>query len=127
MNRQERNLARHFQRLQGTAGVAVTYSRGAASVEIALAVPGQTPVSIEDEAGVSIRGKRADWIIMAADLVLGGVAVLPEVGDQIRVAAATGTAVYEVQRLAGEGHCVACDQKQTAFRIHTRLINTETP
>jgi hypothetical protein len=110
--------------LRSSRGLDVTYCRGDATVAVT-AVPGQTRVTVEDASGLSIRAKRRDWIVRASDLLLGGQTVLPEVGDTIRLTVGQDVQVFEVQRLAGEGHYTACDDLGQVLRIHTRQIDTE--
>lgn len=102
-------------------GLAVTYRRGEASVAIT-AVPAATRVEVSDGSGVAVRATRRDWLVRAADLVLDGETVGPEVGDRIEMAAGDGGAVFEVQRLAGEGHVQACDALGAVLRVHTRQV-----
>jgi hypothetical protein len=128
VNRVQRNVARHYQRLAASAAVTVTYGRGGQSVELQ-AVPAETAVRVEDAEGLSVRAKRRDWIVTAADLVIGGQVILPEAGDTIRVAVGDPPdqeiQVFEVQRLVGESHYYACDDEGRVLRVHARHVDTE--
>lgn len=123
-SRMQQSVDRHFQRLLERSGEAATYSRGQLSAAIT-AAPGSTAVTVEDAEGVSVRAKRCDWIVKASQLVLDGEQVTPEVGDLIRLADGGQTAVYEVQRLAGDGHYRPCAPGSAYLRIHTRQVDTE--
>ena len=96
--------------VRASAGRAVTYRRGGAEASLT-AVAGQTRVDIEDASGLSIRSRRRDWIVRAADLALDGEVITPEVGDQILLTVGEGARVFEVQRPAGEGAFQAMDDQ----------------
>ena len=106
-------------------GLTVTYSRDGSAVQVA-AIPGQTRITAEDASGLTISARRRDWIIRAADLVLDGEVVLPEVGDLVRLTVGDEVQVFEVQRLAGEAHYYAQDDLGQVLRVHTNQIGTET-
>lgn len=113
------NLAASLHRtLRSNRGQQAVYARGADQVELE-AVAGSTQVEQADDAGAAVQSRRTDWILLAADLVLGGQAVWPQVGDRLTLS--ESGEVYEVQPLAGE-HARACDETRTTVRVHTRLI-----
>lgn len=118
MSRQSQHLARHYDRLWAAAAIDATYSRGDLSVSVCV-VPARTGVELADDAGAAIRSQHRDYLVKAADLVLGGQRIWPEVGDRILLAETGET--LEVQPLAGE-HARACDDLSTTIRVHTRLI-----
>jgi len=124
MNRMQKNLANHYRRLFASAAVSITYARGGQAMSLE-AVQGQTPVHVEDSDGQLVRSKRSDWIIRAADLILGDENITPMVSDTIRVDVNKQTATYEVQRIAGEDCYYECDDLGTYLRIHTRQVNTD--
>ena len=113
-------LAAH-NAISGHRGYDVVYARGQETAAIT-AVAGQSRVIVEDSAGVSIRARRRDWLVRAADLVMGGEVVLPQVGDRVLLTVGEAVQVYEVQRLAGEGCYAASDDLGQVLRIHTRQI-----
>lgn len=118
MSRQSQQLARHYARLWAAAAIDATYTRGDLSAVLTV-VPARTGVELADDAGAAIRTKHRDYLVKAADLVLGSQQVWPEVGDRILLAETGET--LEVQPLAGE-HARGCDDLQTTIRVHTRLI-----
>lgn len=64
-------------------GVAATYRRGAAEVELTDVVVGQTPIGTDFGVGIIQTWQTRDFLIQAADLILGGAVTEPEVGDTI--------------------------------------------
>ena len=113
------NLAASLHRtLRSNRGQQAVYARGADQVELE-AVAGSTQVELADDAGAAVRSQRRDWILLTADLALGGQPIWPQVGDRLTLA--DSGEVYEVQPLAGE-HARACDEIRSTVRVHTRLI-----
>ena len=102
----------------------VTYVRGTDAVELS-ATLGQTTYEIADEYGATVEAKAADFLVSAANLVLGGTKALPEPGDQIRVTAGDQLQVFEVMDLGGAGHWRPSDPYGHTLRIHTKLVGTE--
>ncbi len=102
----------------------VTYRRGLSSVEVPATV-GATPFQADDGSGAVIEQEIRDYLVAAADLVLDGVQVLPERGDEI-VEARDGVAhVYAVMDLGPEPHYRTADPSGRTLRIHTKLVGTE--
>ena len=99
----------------------VTYSRGNDSV-IINATFGSTDLSIADDYGSSIAGKVVDLIVTAANLVLDGKEIKPEIGDKIELADGSKTTIYEVLDLAGDGCYRFSDSYGISLRIHTKII-----
>jgi hypothetical protein len=102
----------------------VTYQRGGESVEIA-ATLGATSLEVSDEAGATVRTRQTDFIVSAAALVLGGVAITPKVGDRILVPAGDRTLVFEVLALPGGEHFRPADPMGRTLRIHAKQIDEE--
>ena len=102
----------------------VLYRRGTTEVSVPATVAA-TRFEVDDGTGtIRAQGVR-DYLLAAADLVLGGENVLPERGDEI-VETRGGTAyVYEVMDLGAERHYRFCDPDRTPLRIHTKLVGTE--
>ncbi len=103
----------------------VRYQRGADFVELAATI-GRTEFEQADEYGVLHRIEARDYIIRAADLVLGGETVLPKAGDQICESESGVTQVYEVMAPGGEPPWRYSDPYRVALRIHTKHVKTET-
>jgi hypothetical protein len=104
----------------------VTYQRGAASVEVQATV-GRKTYDVAAEYGALVQVDATDFIIAAADLVLGGEQVVPQPGDRVRLTDGAKTEVYEVM---GPGPDQACyepaDPYRRAWRVHTKHTATET-
>ena len=101
----------------------VMYRRGADSVEIEATV-GSTAFDRTDEYGVVHRIESRDFLIAAADLVLGGTAVLPKPGDRITEAGSTSIHEYEVMAPGGEPAWRYSDPQRLTLRIHTKFVRT---
>jgi len=103
----------------------VTYERDDRSVEVAATI-GQKAYEVADEYGASVWVESTDFVITAADLRVAGVAVLPEAGDRIRVTAGDKERVFEVMAPGGDmSHYTAADPYRTAWRVHTKHVDTE--
>ena len=100
------------------------YQRGDESVEIA-ATLGSTSVEVTDDAGATVQTPQMDFIVSADALVLGGVAVTPQVGDRISVSSGGKTAVYEVLSLPDGRHYRPCDGSGRMLRIHAKQVDEE--
>lgn len=108
------------------ASIDVTYERGAEQVPVKATV-GKTEFEIDDGSGVIERFQSRDYLIHAADLVLGGVETLPVAGDLIRETQGAKTFVYEVMAPGDEPHYRYSDPFRTLLRIHSKHVATEGP
>jgi hypothetical protein len=102
----------------------VEYVRGEQAVEI-LATVGKTTFEIDDGYGVLVRHESRDFLILAADLLIDGVAILPQRGDRIRETQGQRVFVYEVSAPGKEPCWRYSDPFRKTFRIHTKNIDTE--
>jgi hypothetical protein len=117
----EAQRTRHMTRM-------VTYQRGVAPSQLNAEVSatiGQTIFQIDDGAGALLRVESRDYLILAADLVLGGSPVLPQRGDRIRETDGPTTYIYEVMAPGEEPHWRYSDAYRRTLRIHTKQIDTE--
>ena len=110
--------------LKSHASRSVTYSRGAQSVAVNATI-GKTEFEIEDDAGVVQRIESRDFLIQAADLLLGGSITLPVAGDQIRETQGSNTFVYEVMAPGNEPPYQFSDPYRKLLRIHTKHVGIE--
>lgn len=108
------------------AASAVTYWRGGTSVEVRASI-GTTTFDVETTAGAVETIESRDFLILAADLILGGSEVLPERGDLIKelLVAGGATLVYEVLAPGGEPPWRYSDPYRKTLRIHTKHVATE--
>jgi len=98
----------------------VTYDRGGDTTTIAATV-GTYQYEVATEAGVMVAAHVVDFIVSAADLVIGDAVVTPMIGDRITVTA-TGKS-YEVLDIA-PGECWRWSGPPgTARRIHTKEVS----
>jgi hypothetical protein len=99
----------------------VTYSRPGSTPLAVGPIPaklGKTPYETVDASGVVTTVESRDFLIEAADLVLGGAAVEPARGD--RITDAVGQ-VWEVALGPGQ-QCFRRVEFDTVFRIHTKHV-----
>ncbi len=76
------SLSFHHAALAGSRSRTVRYWRGAASVELS-ATFGSTPVGFALSGGVVQSWQTNDILVSTSDLVLGGAAILPQLGDRV--------------------------------------------
>ena len=100
----------------------VTYerpNRSPGSVTVS-ASRGRSLLKLADEfGGVQMRWTECDFLIRAADLVLGDVPITPQRGDKIRLADGV---IYEVVAPAGEPEWRWADPYHTIIRIHAKQV-----
>lgn len=113
----EDQRTRHLSRL-------VTYRRGTLAAEV-VATIGKTVFRVDDQYGGQIRSESRDYLVLAADLVLGGNAMLPQRGDQIRETVGDTVFVYEVLAPGDEPCFRFSDPYRQTLRIHTKQIDQE--
>jgi len=102
----------------------VAYQRGVESLDV-LATIGQTVFQIDDGAGALLRVESRDYLITAADLVLGGSQSLPQRGDRIRETQGSQVFVYEVMGPGDEPPWRWSDAYRRTLRIHTKQVDQE--
>jgi len=101
----------------------VVYRRGADSVEIEATI-GSTAFDRTDEYGVVHRIESRDYLVAAADLVLGGEAVTPKAGDRITETGESRVHEYEVMSPGDEPAWRYSDPQRRTLRIHTKFVRT---
>lgn len=102
----------------------VTYRRGSQSAEVTATI-GRTIFRVDDQYGAQIRSESRDYLILTADLELGGNAALPQRGDRIRETAGGKVYVYEVIAPGDEPCFRFSDPYRKTLRIHTKQIDQE--
>jgi len=113
--------------MQGTvatlAAVPVTYVSDATPINGVLAVRGSTRMETSNENGDIVQSKVTDWLIAAAKLLVNGLQVDPEEGDQIVFVNAIGRKeTYLVLPIGGDKCFRPSDPYGNTLRIHTRLV-----
>ena len=102
----------------------VEYVRGEQAVTV-LATVGKTTFEVDDGYGVLVRHESRDFLVLAADLFIDGMAVLPQRGDRIRQTLGQRVFVYEVLAPGKEPCWRWSDPFRKTLRIHTKQIDTE--
>jgi hypothetical protein len=103
----------------------VVYRRGAVEITVQATI-GRTLLKLDDGyGGVRMEWTDRDFLIHAADLVLGAVVVLPERGDVIRETQGDKTFVYEVMAPGKEPAWRWSDVYRKVLRIHTKQVGVE--
>lgn len=103
--------------------IAVVYRRGTESTEL-LATIGKTEWDQADEFGIVRRFESRDFLVRSADLILGGVTVQPEAGDQVVETALGGSLVYEVMAPGGAPPWRYSDTYRSTIRVHTKHVGS---
>ena len=107
-------------RLRAHASRSVIYRRGVQQVTVS-ATLGRKDFETDSHEG-RLYWRANDFLIRAADLVLGGLATLPERGDQIDVDFGGTTATFEVLAQDGIPPWEYSDPFQHVLRIHTKKV-----
>lgn len=102
----------------------VVYQRGASEITVTATI-GRTLLKLDDGyGGVRVEWTDRDFLIPAAELILAGVPVLPERGDQIREVDGAVVHLFEVMTPSGEPPWRWSDVYRKLFRIHTKRIGS---
>ena len=110
--------------LKSHASTEVVYLRGDEQVSVQATI-GKTEFEIDDGGGAVVRFESRDYLIHAADLILGGSQSLPLVGDHIHEVQGERTFVYEVLSPVGQPHYRYSDPFRRLLRVHTKHVSTE--
>lgn len=105
-----------FKQTRRVSGIPITYTRGATSLSLT-AIPGQTVLEVES-GDIMIQHKSRDYLILAEELVFGGVAVVPARGDVITDNGKTKS----VLAVGGEANWKYTDQSRQVIRVHTKEL-----
>ena len=103
---------------------AVTYHRGADSVEVQATI-GKTDFEVDNGTGILQRIESRDFLILAADLILAGQEIEPQRGDRIRETCRDKVYVYEVLAPENEDCWRHSDTFKKTLRIHTKQVDVE--
>lgn len=102
----------------------VVFVRGAESVVLSATI-GHTDFEEADTDGFIQRVQTRDYLVLAADLVLGGQPSTPVRGDIIRETIGEKVFVYEVMSPGNEPLWRWSDPHRNTIRIHTKHTDTE--
>ena len=114
-----------FEDLEAFAASQILYRRGAESFE-PLATKGITGAERHDGDGMIINDEIRDWLINRGQMVLNGVAVQPEEGDEIVETDAQGiTNVWKVLPLVNNRCWRWSGPHHLRYRIHVKLVYSD--
>ena len=99
----------------------VNYRRGNNGVDVQATV-GKTVFDIQNEYGLIEKTETRDYLILADDLVLDGVAILPKRGDRVQEEAGDTIYIYEVMAPGNEPEWRYSDAYRKTLRIHTKMV-----
>lgn len=106
-------VAGQFKALQGVAGVSITYTvPGTGSVTLT-AVPGQSDQQVEQDGQVISIFRTRDYLILSADLVVGGSQVKPDRHHTITESGETHRVLHE----GGNAAWRYTDHTKTVLRV----------
>ena len=97
----------------------VVYARGNQNAQLP-ATMGKTVFEIDEGFNVLLRYESRDFLILTADLVLGGKNTLPQKGDRIYETHGEAIYVYEVTAPGKEPAWRSSDAWRKTLRIHTK-------
>ena len=103
----------------------IVYERDGDSLPLPATI-GRTEFEVEDTTGVLEKVVTRDFLVAAADLVLGGSTTLPERGDLVRETVGNEEHVHEVVGPGAEPAWRYSDPHRNTLRIHTKHVTTET-
>lgn len=96
----------------------VTFARGIITAVVKATI-GRTEYETDDGQVVRTEFTDRDFLISVADLILNGVATLPEEGDQIREVQGNSLLIFEVMGWRYS------DPYRRTFRLETKHVGTE--
>jgi hypothetical protein len=96
----------------------VTYARGIITAVVKATI-GRTEYETDDGQVVRTEFTDRDFLISVADLILNGLARLPEEGDQVRETQGTNILIFEVMGWRYS------DPYHRTFRMETKHVGTE--
>ena len=99
----------------------VIYRRDGDQVTVHATI-GRTEFEIDNGTGMLERHQSRDFLVRAADLVLGGSAALPIAGDQIVESEGNVSRVFEVMGFGNQPPWRYSDQFRRLLRIHTKQV-----
>ena len=110
------------QQLKAVAGVTITYTRG---INAATGLTGTVTLAryeTVDSEGFGIVALSRDYVLHAADLVVGGALIVPRAGDQITETILGTAQVFEVMALGELKESEPLDTDGLLLLIHTKKV-----
>jgi len=115
-------VAAGFESLLVLTGVTVTYTRGSSSLSNLEAIPTEERYSVPDEQGILQEIHSRDYLVKASELIIGGSAIEPRVGDRIVETIGTVSMTFEVFPIDGQRCFRYRDASRGTLRIHTKRV-----
>lgn len=109
------------EQLKAVAGVTVAYHRGASSIDALTATVSTHDYEVLDTDGIMVLIKSRDYIVHAADLVIGSV-ITPRAGDRIVETIGGTEQTFEIMPLGAQKEYEPLDSDGVLLRIHTKRI-----
>lgn len=107
--------------LKDHAGTSITYQRGVDTVTIT-ATATLHEYEVVDQDGLSTMVLSRDYLVHAADLVLGGAEIAPRAGDQITETIGGVACSFEVMPLGMKKEYEPVDKDGLLLLIHTKKV-----
>jgi hypothetical protein len=111
------------QQLKAVAGVTVTYTRG---INAATGLTGTVTMAryeTVDSEGFGVVALSRDYVLHAADLVVGGTMIVPRAGDQITETILGVAQTFEVMALGELRESEPLDTDGLMLLVHTKKVN----
>lgn len=102
-------------------GVTITYQRGINSVSLT-ATPSMHRYEMADSEGFGITALSRDYLVRAADLVIGGTEIVPRAGDRVTETISGVSTTFEVMALGELKESEPLDTNGLILKIHTKKI-----
>lgn len=120
-NRLQDGVAWLGGQLKDHAGTSIAYQRGANTVTLT-GTATLHEYEIVDQDGFSATVLSRDYIVHAADLVLGGAEIAPRAGDQITETIGAVACSFEVMPLGMKKEYEPVDRDGLLLMIHTKKV-----
>ncbi|QDV53703.1 hypothetical protein [Gimesia fumaroli] len=122
----ENVLAVGLQAGLSLSATSLTYTQGDNTIEDLKGTQGSTDWRTTDSDGFPLRKTSVDWLVKAADLVVGGNPVLPKRNDLITRVLGGVSRVYQVLPFGDdEQEYRFMDAGRTMLRVHTKLMTED--
>ena len=110
------------EQLKEVAGVTIAYQRGAAASSDITATVSLHEYEVLDTDGIMILIKSRDYIVHAADLVIGSDTITPRSGDRIVETIGGTEQTFEIMPLGAQNEYEPLDTDGVLLKIHTKKV-----
>lgn len=105
-------------------GRTITYARGAETATLTAWLGTSFFARSTEDPGASLVTSERDYMIAAADLVIGGSQTVPQSGDRILETVDGEELIFEILVTAGEPGWRYSDQTRQIIRVHTKRVRS---